>query len=96
MEECGIGTDCDNNNDNNDNDNDDDNDDDDNNKLAMMMAIIATTSTNILTTYDKISFKRNRIVIGQHGGGRNNCEHGSLAVAEAVAVAKAESVAKWL
>ena len=28
-------------------------------------------------TYDKISFKRNRIVIGQHGGGRNNGEHGS-------------------
>ena len=28
-------------------------------------------------TYDKISFKRNRIVKGQHGGGRNNGEHGS-------------------
>ena len=50
MEECGIGTDCDNNKDNNDNDNnDDDNNDDDNNKMAMMMAIIATTSTNIFT-----------------------------------------------
>ena len=27
--------------------------------------------------YNRISFKRNRIVIGQHGGGRNNGEHGS-------------------